>query len=71
VHTRLARLAQASLPIALLPPPMEMPVMDQAMQWHKYRSLDPGIVWLRQLLLDAAVVMDREIPQAKTAPRVL
>jgi LysR family nod box-dependent transcriptional activator len=36
-----------------------MPEMEQAMQWHKYRSLDPGIVWLRQLLMDAAQEMDR------------
>jgi DNA-binding transcriptional LysR family regulator len=58
VHTRLAQLAHAALPIALLPPPMEMPEMDQAMQWHKYRSQDPGIVWLRQLLTQAAREMD-------------
>jgi LysR family nod box-dependent transcriptional activator len=59
MHTRLARIAQNALPIMLLPPPVEMPVLVQAMQWHKYRSLDPGIVWLRQLLMDAAEEMDR------------
>lgn len=59
VHTRLARLAQGSLPIVLLPPPMEMPEMDQAMQWHKYRTQDPGIVWLRGLLAQAAREMDK------------
>jgi LysR family nod box-dependent transcriptional activator len=59
IHTRLARMAAHSLPIVVLPPPMEMPEMEQAMQWHKYRSQDPGITWLRQLLMDAAEEMDR------------
>jgi LysR family nod box-dependent transcriptional activator len=59
IHTRLARQAQRALPIQLLPPPMQMPEMEQAMQWHKYRTTDPGIVWLRQLLMDAALEMDR------------
>lgn len=60
-HTRLARLAQKTLPIKVLPPPLEMPEMEQAMQWHKYRSQDPGIVWLRQLLVNAAREMDGAI----------
>ncbi len=57
VHGRLARRVQAALPILLLPVPMPMPPMQQAMQWHKYRSLDPGVVWLRQLLQQAAEAM--------------
>ena len=57
VHARLARRLQPALPIALMPVPLPMPPLEQAMQWHKYRSLDPGLVWLRQLLKDAAVAM--------------
>ncbi|MBL8277361.1 MAG: LysR family transcriptional regulator [Pelomonas sp.] len=58
VHTRLARLAATYLPLTLLEPPMPMPRMQQAIQWHKYRTQDPGLVWLRQLLHDAAAAMD-------------
>lgn len=57
VHARLARCLAASLPIAILPVPLPMPQMEQAMQWHKYRASDPGLIWLRQLMKDAAAQM--------------
>ncbi len=60
VHLRLARRLQAALPIALAPVPMPMPPLVQTMQWHKYRSQDPGLVWLRSLMQQAAVVMDAQ-----------
>ncbi len=62
-HARLARCLQASLPITLLPLPLPMPPLEQAMQWHKYRSLDPGLIWLRQLLKDAANAMRASDPE--------
>jgi hypothetical protein len=34
-----------------------MPPFEQAMQWHKYRSLDPGLLWLRTLMQQAARAM--------------
>lgn len=58
VHARLARQAQRVLPIVLLPPPMAVPHMQQAMQWHKYRTQDPGLMWLRGLLHEAVRRMD-------------
>lgn len=58
VHTRLAQRAAASLPIRVLPPPIEIPRLTQSMQWHKYRTQDPGTTWLRKLLLEASLVMD-------------
>ncbi|MCE4556600.1 LysR family transcriptional regulator [Roseateles cellulosilyticus] len=58
VHSRLARLAASQLPLVLLEPPMPMPRMVQAIQWHKYRTQDPGLLWLRHLLRDAAAEMD-------------
>lgn len=57
VHGRLARRVQPALPIAVLPVPLPMPPLEQAMQWHKYRSNDPGLVWLRRLMQSAAKVM--------------
>ena len=56
MHARLARLARKSLPLRLLPTPMPSPAMQQTMQWHKYRTLDPGLVWLRGLLHEAVAV---------------
>jgi LysR family nod box-dependent transcriptional activator len=57
MHARLARRLQPALPITLLPVPLTMPPMEQAMQWHKYRTLDPGLAWLRQLMVDATRLM--------------
>lgn len=58
VHARLARQACKSLPLQLSPMPLPMPRMEQSMQWHKYRTQDPGLVWLRKLLREAASAMD-------------
>ena len=58
VHARLARRLLPALPITLLPVPLPMPELEQAMQWHKYRSQDPGLVWLRSLMQQAALAMD-------------
>lgn len=62
VHARLARCLAPALPVKLLPMPLPMPPLEQAMQWHKYRSTDPGITWLRELLLQAARSMPIEEP---------
>lgn len=58
VHRRLARVVSCGLPLALLPLPMPMKHMEQDMQWHKYRTQDPGLVWLRELLHQAVLRMD-------------
>jgi len=58
VHARLARKVAVALPITLIPVPLPMPQLEQAMQWHKYRSLDPALIWLRTLMLDAAALME-------------
>ena len=42
-----------------------MPELEQTMQWHKYRSQDPGLVWLRALLQQAALAMDVPISQGQ------
>lgn len=60
VHRRLAMIAHASLPLTLLTPPMPMPTMEQSIQWHKHRTADPGMIWLRQLMHRAVARMDTE-----------
>ncbi|MBA2960499.1 MULTISPECIES: LysR family transcriptional regulator [Ramlibacter] len=58
VHTRLAFQAARHLPVTVHTPPIAFPEMKQVTQWHKYRSKDPGLLWLRQVLLQAVVDMD-------------
>ena len=41
----------------MLPMPLPMPPLEQAMQWHKHRTLDPGLAWLRGLMQQAAQAM--------------
>lgn len=62
VHERLALQMQRMLPIALLEPPIPMAEMQQSMQWHKYRSQDPALLWLRKLFHDAVQAMDAQQP---------
>lgn len=58
MHRRLAEEAARSLPIALREVPIAVPTMEQAMQWHKHRTSDPGLTWLRALLKEAVAAMD-------------
>jgi LysR family nod box-dependent transcriptional activator len=54
IHGRLARHAQRTLPIKIVELPFRLPKMKQAVQWHKYRSQDAGLIWLRGLIGEAA-----------------
>lgn len=58
VHTRLAKqcLAQG-LPLRLLAPPLDIPPLAFAMQWHKHKDRDPGLTWLRQAVQDVAATL--------------
>lgn len=60
MHERLARTVAPGLPITLLPLPGPMKRMQQVMQWHKFRTQDPGLVWLRGLLHAAVARMDAQ-----------
>lgn len=57
VHSRLAQQLQGLLPIEIRRLPLAMNDFHQAVQWHKYRSRDPGLIWLRDLLREAAAGM--------------
>jgi LysR family nod box-dependent transcriptional activator len=57
VHWRLADKLHGLLPIDIRPVPLPMKNLHQAMQWHKYRTRDPGLIWLRALLREAAAGM--------------
>lgn len=54
VHSLLARMVLPAIPVVLKPVPLPGVGFHQAMQWHKYRTRDPGLIWLRSLLLEAS-----------------
>jgi LysR family transcriptional regulator, nod-box dependent transcriptional activator len=58
MHTRLARQIAKDLPVRLIKPAFEIPRLVEVLQWHKYRDLDPGNMWLREHIIAAA----RELP---------
>ncbi|MFZ2987600.1 LysR family transcriptional regulator [Ideonella sp.] len=48
VHRRVALECQKSLPIKIWELPFEMPKLVQTMQWHRHRTNDASLSWLRQ-----------------------
>ena len=64
LHGRLARLMLPVWPLVVLPCPIAIPPMEQAIQWHKYRSQDEGIAWLRGLFRQAGEALAREAASA-------
>lgn len=55
IHARLTQHVQPGLPVAIRPVPVKTQALNQTMQWHKYLTRDPGIIWLRGLLKQAAM----------------
>jgi DNA-binding transcriptional LysR family regulator len=49
------------LPVALLPPPLELPVFDVAMTWHERRATDALHRFLRDLVVEAAASITAEL----------
>jgi DNA-binding transcriptional LysR family regulator len=62
VHVRLAQVYAKYLPIRIVEPPLEMPRLVEKIQWHNFRTADPGIAWMRMCLKEAAQAL------APTAP---
>ncbi|HWJ35574.1 MAG TPA: LysR family transcriptional regulator [Steroidobacteraceae bacterium] len=58
MHTRLAKQLAGSLAVRLVKPAFEIPRLIEVLQWHKYRDLDPGSMWLR----DAIIAGARSLP---------
>ncbi|BAN48311.1 LysR family transcriptional regulator [Metapseudomonas resinovorans] len=52
MHSRLARLYARTLPLRILPPPVELPAMQEYMGWHRSLDRDPMLRWLREKLID-------------------
>lgn len=69
VHSLLAQRILPALPVVLKPVPLPGVGFQQTMQWHKYRTRDPGLVWLRSLLLEAAQQIDLVGDKGRGAPK--
>lgn len=50
VHERLAQAFLSQLPLAVAEPPFAVPAMREMMQYHRTRSQDRGLAWLRERL---------------------
>jgi DNA-binding transcriptional LysR family regulator len=48
MHTRLAKHFARYFPLRLLEPPIALPNVTMAMQWHKYLDKDPAHRWFRE-----------------------
>ncbi|WP_137132709.1 LysR substrate-binding domain-containing protein [Rhizobium sp. FY34] len=42
--------------IAIIAPPFPFPPLQQSLQWHSYRTRDPGLAWVRAQILEAATM---------------
>lgn len=58
MHTRLARLFARTLPLRIVPLPVEVPTMVWSMQWPRHLSADPAHQWFRGVVRAAADAAD-------------
>ncbi|MBB3211689.1 DNA-binding transcriptional LysR family regulator [Herbaspirillum sp. Sphag1AN] len=61
VHRRLAHMVQRIMPVAIQPLPINIAHMEQCVQWHKYRTMDPGLIWLRDMMQQAVKRMNHDL----------
>lgn len=61
IHRRLALQLQTMLPITILDSPVPFDAMNLAIQWHKHRGSDPGLLWLRGVFAEAARRTDKTV----------
>jgi LysR family nod box-dependent transcriptional activator len=66
MHTHLARHYARFLPIRVLKPEFELPVLEEAMQWNRFHDADPAVTWMRELLRNAAIDAVEALPQGAT-----
>ena len=54
VHRRMAEYYRRFIPLKVLAPPLSIPPLTEAVQWHRSADRDPGSLWLRKLLQETA-----------------
>lgn len=58
VHARVAARMARIWPLEIRPTPIPFDKMEQSVQWHKFRTSDPALVWLRGMLAEAVRHID-------------
>jgi DNA-binding transcriptional LysR family regulator len=58
VHARVAARLVKAWPLEIRPTPIPFDKMEQSVQWHKFRTSDPALVWLRGMLSEAVRHID-------------
>ncbi len=61
MHERLARRHAATMPLRLLPPPVDIPPLTDVLQWHRVQDKEPAIVWLRELIREVAAGLAEDL----------
>ena len=54
VHTRTAEVYARRLPLRIVRPPVDIEPFVEHLQWHRNKSTDPGMVWMREFLVRVA-----------------
>jgi len=62
MHTRLADKACTYLPVRKVHLDIDYPPFVEMLLWHNYRDHDPGMVWVREMLLQYAQAMPHVMP---------
>lgn len=50
IYERLAETWCNYLPLTMYPVPVSLPPVEWSLQWHQYRDLDPGIIWMKEFI---------------------
>jgi LysR family nod box-dependent transcriptional activator len=54
IQSRLGRLMAQTLPIRMVKPPVDFPVLQMVMQWHRHQDIDEGSRWFRSKVCEIA-----------------
>ncbi|MEO9599519.1 LysR family transcriptional regulator [Parasphingorhabdus sp.] len=54
MHERLARIVAPAASLTIAEPPIDLPVMQEMMQFHPSREMDEAVIWLRRKLKQVA-----------------
>ena len=55
MHERLAKIVAPAASLVIAEPPIELPVMEEMMQFHASRTADEALIWLRGKLKQVSI----------------
>ncbi len=54
LHTRLARFISPFYGLRVIPCPVELPALNETIQWHKYKQHDLAVIWVKNQIKTVA-----------------